>query len=133
MSTRRRPPATHTRPAQAAAPAPELGPVPDGTPLEQAWAMVARECPDHRSAAEHQSGARVHVVPMQYPNDIRCVPGEPVHGYPGFYRPAGGYVGLHPAGTVLPGPEELAKGAKPPPTVAARKTFTYQHAEMTGR
>jgi hypothetical protein len=70
---------------------------------------------------------------MGHPDDIRCVPGEEVTAYPGFYRPLGGYIAVHPKGTRLPTEAEMRDGSKAPPTTDTRKTFSYTMAEMSGR
>lgn len=70
---------------------------------------------------------------MGHPTDVRCTPGEEVTAYPGFYRPLGGYVPLHPKGVPVPTEAEMKAGAKAPPPTDTRKTFLYDMAEMTGR
>lgn len=103
--------------------------------MAAAWAQVAAECPEHRSADAHRIGEHhVHVVPHGHNDDVRCLPGEPLLIYPGYYRPRGGHPRLHPRGTVLPTKAEMqTRGAKMPEPLPARKTFTYLAAEMAGR
>ena len=104
-------------------------------PTDRAWVRVALECPNHAPAEAHRHGDAplVHVVPMGHPRDVRCMAGEPVPGYTGVFRPAGGHRDLHPSGTVFPNDMELAAGAKMPVPLYSTKSRAYDDAERAGR
>lgn len=63
---------------------------------------------------------------MGHEDDVRCLVGEEVPGYHGFYRPAGGHSYLVPRKTCGAGEEEAAP-------VFSRKSWAYIGAEMAGR
>lgn len=141
---RRRAPRVSATPSRAAASAPAPPPalpipvVAEGTPRDRAWARVGAECPDGRSVADHREGTTpfVHITTMvrHEAQPVVCLPGEEVHGYPGFYRPVGGPHRFHEVGAVIPTEEDVARnGAQRPPTYPTRKTFPYVDAEKTGR
>ncbi len=116
----------------------------DGLDVElvkrKAWDAVANECPRKKGAEAHRNAASplVHVTPLGHPSDVRCVRGEEVGAYPGFYRPVGGYADVAPVDALEGAPMERrarkrATEKNKDLACSTYKTTTYLMAEMTGR